>query len=285
MIASSSLPLALTLLVLGTTPPLRGQDPVATTEAKATTLPAARAVVDRYLAASGRAAHLAEVRSIQSEGTLVIEGRALEGTIRTLQSRPNKYLNVATITAYGETRQGYDGKVGWVEQAGTGSVLEKEPLMQLRGEASFDGQLYGPEHVASMEVLGSKTFAGQECYEVRIELAPTPEDAAEGLDPEQTKPFRESLQYFSIEDGLLVGSTARQATPTEAVTVTSTLSDYKEFGGILFPTRMVQEFQGNKVVVTYHTVSLEPVADEAFALPPKIQALLPKPGAEGGGDR
>jgi len=281
---SSVLPLALTFLALGAA--ARAQDPVTTTEAKATTLPAARSVVDRYLATSGRSAHLAEVRSIQSEGKIVVEGQGIEGTIRTVQSRPNKFLTVAELAGLGETRQGYDGKIGWITQALMGpSLLEKESLMQMRAEASFDAQLYGPEHVASMEVLGVKTFGGKECYELRVELAPTPEDAAQGLDPEKTKPFRESLQYFSVEDGLLVGSSAQQAAPTGAVAVTSQVSDYQEFGGLLFPMRLEQRFQGVTVVVTFEKISLEPVADEVFALPQEIQALLPKPPAAGGGDR
>jgi hypothetical protein len=61
------------------------------------------------------------------------------------------------------------------------------------------------------------------------------------------------------------------------VAVEVEVSDYKKFGGVLYPTRSRQKAGGQEMEITITSVTVdEPVPPEYFALPPDIQALVAK---------
>ena len=83
-------------------------------------------------------------------------------------------------------------------------------------------------------------------------------------------------QYFTVESGLMIGRDAVQKTPMGDIPVTSTISEYKEFAGTMIPTRTADSMMGMQQIVTIDDVSFEPVADDVFALPAAVAALVEK---------
>jgi hypothetical protein len=55
------------------------------------------------------------------------------------------------------------------------------------------------------------------------------------------------------------------------------ISDYKEFGGVLIPTKQVNKAAGQEFTTTIQTVSInEEIPTEKFEPPAEIKALLNK---------
>ena len=155
---------------------------------------------------------------------------------------------------------GYNGEVGWSTDAMTGPrLLQSGELQQLAEESDYYSDLHESEAIASMETLEQVEFAGQPTYKLRVEYASG----------------RETFEYYNVDTGLRVGAEGVQESLMGSLNVLTVLDDYTQFGDVLVPRRMSQEFgPGQTVVVTIETVEFGNVDAEIFALPAEIQALL-----------
>jgi hypothetical protein len=100
-------------------------------------------------------------------------------------------------------------------------------------------------------------FQGQTCYKVKV----------------VTTWEEEYFEYFDVESGLMVGSERTQSSSMGDIPVTSIISDYKEFGSLLIPTKNVQQMMGMEQIIT--VTDLENVEPDPalFELPPEIKAM------------
>jgi hypothetical protein len=227
--------------------------------AQAGDLPPAAEVVARYVTAVGGRQALAAKQSIRTTGIFEMGGAGIRGEIEVLQLRPNRIQTRVVIPAIGEIRSGFDGTVGWSNDPLTGPrLLSGSELQQLRDQADFTASLRLPGSFASMETIERAEVAGQPCYRVQLVW----------------KSGRESVDCFSVETGLLVASSSKQESPMGTIEVTSTMSDYKEFGGIRFATRMVQEMLGQQQIFTVSNVEFDAVDESAFELPQAVRTLV-----------
>lgn len=257
--------MAASSVVLAVPAPLAGQKSATGTAATGVhahvALPAAKELVSRYVKAIGGRDALLKHTSRVARGTIEFPAQGMRAELETHSASPNRTFVKMTIPGVGEVMQGYDGTVGWAIDPMQGPMLlQGKQLAQIQQQAKFYAELHDPKDFTTMETVELADFEGARAYKVRL-VRSTGE---------------ELFEYFSAETGLLVGTTVTQESPMGPITATTTIGDYKSFGGITTPTRMVTRLQGQEMVATITAVEFDTVLPSVFELPVPIKALVTK---------
>ncbi len=235
-------------------------------------LPAARGIIERYGALTGLAADKTTSRRVK--GRVQILGMELKGTFEMVQSRPDHMQVQTELAGVGTMKQGFDGKVSWMDQAMVGPMLlDGGAHEQMKLQARYDYDAHDPTLYESVETVARTKFDGRDCYKLRLVQKPWPNG-----DPETTLNLRETFEYYEVESGLKAGSESVQDSPMGATPSTSTVSNYVKFGAIQYPTRSVLKGGGLELEMTVESITFDDVAAAELALPPEIAALVPKDG-------
>jgi hypothetical protein len=229
--------------------------------AAAQELPPARQLVDRYIEAiGGREAILART-STHTTGTFAMPAMGLTGDLEVYSADPGRQVTKVNISGIGEIRTGFDGEVAWSLNPMEGPrVFEGKELAQAKDEAAPESTLRDPALVESLETVEKTSMNGQDCYRVRVVW----------------KSGRETFDCYSVETGLIVALQQKNESPMGAIDVTVLVNDYKDFGGLRLPTRLVQQMMGAEQVLTITSVSFDAVDPSVFELPAEIRALVNK---------
>jgi len=236
----------------------QAQAPAPSSTAPAAALPPADEVLKRYRAAIGGEDAIRKHTARTMTGTFEIPAQGMKGDLTIVAAAPDKIHVKVTLPGLGELQRGYDGKHGWsIDPAIGPRLLEGSELAEFRHSADFYDDLHDPKNFKSITVVGKTTFEGQECLEVKLV---------------KDSGF-EYTEFYSVATGLIVGGKLNASSQMGSIPVTSTMSDYKEFGGVLVPTVTRQKMMGLEQVTTVISVSFEPADPKAFELPPSIAAL------------
>jgi len=190
-----------------------------------------------------RSAALASYWTMIMEGRVVSMVQNFEGGLRVSKSRPAKVLIETAVEGYGMVRIGFDGTNGWqLEPNQTLQRLSANAIAGLREEADFLPVNYSRERVKKIRLRGRSMIEQAACYRLEV----TREDGSEVLDD------------FSIATGLLVA----RSKPNRVLEL---FADYREFGGVLFPTR-IETRRGSETeqMVTITNVAFHAVPEEKF---------------------
>src|SRR5262245_35746160 len=222
----------------------------------ATISPPAKAVVDRYVEATGGRAALEAERSAYVRGRM--ETMQLKGSFEQWTRVPDR---IATRIQLGslKLRTGYDGRTGWETDLASKRVriLEGRELDQLRSEAWFENEMWARDDQGGGKVtLGSTSFRNGETFST-LEIKPP------------VGPPRRLV--FSEKTGLVV----RQAAKADQHETHLWFSEWRSLAGRKRATLqdgLDQEFAffyddvpANRVVVD--AVRANTVADSVFAAP------------------
>jgi outer membrane lipoprotein-sorting protein len=250
---------ALALLAFPLLVSAQAQAPSAAPKASAAALPPAAEILKHYRVAIGGEAAIKRHTSRTMTGTFEISGQGMKGDLTIVAQAPDKMRLSITLQGLGDMERGYDGHVGWsVDPAVGPRLLQGRELDELRHSADFYDDLHDPSRYRSVTVLSQEPFEGQECYEVKLV---------------RTSGF-EYTEFFSVKTGLMVGVKMEASSQMGTVPVTSIVTEYKAFGGVLMPTITRQKMMGLESVTTVSNVTFDPVAPNAFDLPPAIAALI-----------
>lgn len=229
------------------------------TRAEQTPLPSAQSIIDRFVKATGGAAALKAIKTIRARGTLTIPSQQLSGSFELISARPNKSLTRATIAGIGSVEEGYDGKVGWsIDPIGGPSLVTGKALIERADESWFDAPLHAQDYVGEMTVMGREDLESRPVYRVKVVL----------------RSGTEQIELFDVETGLQRGIVATRETPLGPMPTTTLFHDYRKFGALMYPARVVQRLLGIEQVVTFETYEFDTVPPAAFDLPPVIKALI-----------
>lgn len=222
-------------------------------------LPDATAIVARYVEAIGGEDVVRSQESRHASGRFEMPSQGLGGTLDIWAATPDRLLIRIDIAGLGESKTGYNGEVGWsIDPIMGPRVLEGKELAQLREEADFHADLHESDDIVAIETVEQTTFKEQPVYKVRIER----------------RSGREYFEYFSVDSGLIVGVEGPQDSVMGTINVVSTLEDYRQFGPVLGPSRVVQEFgSGQRAVSIIESVDFDSVSPSMFELPEQIKAL------------
>ncbi|HYH82380.1 MAG TPA: DUF4412 domain-containing protein [Longimicrobium sp.] len=228
--------------------------------ASAQQLPPAQQIVDKYVQAIGGRAMLGRFNTRHTVAEMSMPAMGMTMTMNVYQARPNKVVTRMDMGAMGTATGGYDGTVAWSNNSMQGPrILTGSELNETLSRASFDASLDMAASFPTMETVGSRTVAGQECWDVRM----------------VSRTGVTVRNCFDKTTGLVVASVAKQQSQMGEMEVEMVYSDYKEFDGIKMPTKTTMNMMGQQMVTTVKSVSHAPIPDTTFALPAEIRALTP----------
>lgn len=228
--------------------------------AAAQDLPPADQLVDRYVEAIGGREAVLRPQTTRMTGTFEMEAAGLSGTLQVLAA-PNRNATTVEIPGLGTIRSGYDGTHGWSVDPMTGArLMSGAELDAMREQANPLAAVRDPSLYPTRETVERTEMNGEPCWKVRL----------------VSTAGRETFDCYHVDSGLLVGQVATQESPMGSNLVTTYLSDYRDFGGVRMPTRMVGDLGAIQQVVTIQSVETGPevVADAELAPPAEIQALI-----------
>ncbi|MFN2566364.1 MAG: hypothetical protein ABR499_15315 [Gemmatimonadaceae bacterium] len=239
------------------------QPQTTTTTTISSSLPAGRALIDRYVQVVGGREAVTRHNTIRSVGMFEMPAAGMKGEFTLVQVAPNKMAMTMNLPGMGQMWTGFDGTTGWSVNPMQGPrVLEGRELDQLRDESGPGAMLRAADRVRSAETVELTTLGGQQCYKVKITY----------------HSGRESFDCYSPETGLLVGMIQRQESPMGSVEITTLVSDWKEFGGLKVPTRLRAQMMGQEMVQTIDRVEFDRPEDvKAVEMPKQVKPLVKKP--------
>jgi len=225
-----------------------------------TGLPAAEEIIAKFVDAIGGEQAFLEHDSRTVEGTMSMPSAGISGDLKVITMAPNRVIVRIEIEGLGTIQEGFDGEVGWSSDPMSGPQIKKgKQLLQARDQSMYEAGLFPAKIYPTREVVGQVEFKGKQAWKVRL----------------VSSNDNESFAFFDVDSGLQLGSELTQETPMGALPVTSTYGDYKEFDGLLIPTRLEVDLgPAGKQILEFTSVSSGGVDPSVFALPKEIQALI-----------
>lgn len=173
-------------------------------------------LMEKYHNAIGGTGKINEINSIEVTGKLEfdMQGQTIPGSVTEKYQKPNKKFSEFDLGIM-KTHTYYNGKEGWMAvgpemQQATGTDLDR---VKAQSEFMRDARLL--EIGYKMEIIGK-----QKNYIVA----------------KVTRDKEELTYYFDASSYLLVKKEYNEVMPAGLLPITETYGDYKEFGGVKFPT-------------------------------------------------
>ncbi len=180
-------------------------------------------VLGKYYEAIGGEAAWTALSTMRASGTLDVMGGMMTGPFTIVQRRPDQLRIEMSIQGM-EIVQAYDGETAWqVMPMMTGSsepmVADAEAAQQITEQSDLDGPLIGwKEDGTSIEYEGMETVDGAEMSRLKV-------TTKDGL----------VTTYYLDGDYLPVKMVAVRQVQGVETQLTTSLGDYQEVGGLMFP--------------------------------------------------
>jgi zinc protease len=230
-------------------------------------LPKAETILDRYIEVTGGKAAYEKHKTEVQTGAIEVPAQGMKGTFTHYATDADKVYIVMELEGMGKIEEeGVSDGVAWQTSPMTGAHVKTgvEKAQAMR-EATFNEPLNWRKMFTKVETTGTETINGEECYKVV-------------LTPAEGKP---ETSYYSKKTGLLVRTLATMESAMGEMEAESTASAYKDFGGVLMPTKVIQKAGTQEMIMTVTSVKVnESIPPEKFAIPPDVKALMNKPAAK-----
>jgi photosynthetic reaction center cytochrome c subunit len=218
-------------------------------------LPPADQLLDKYLSAIGGAATLQKVTSRVEKGNLAANGHQLP--IEVYAKAPDKRISIMHLPN-GESITAFDGKQGWLSNAGHPHLMSAAENDAVR----IDSDFYFASHVktlyAKFTVVPGEKIDGHDTYLVL--------GRNEGQPPLRL--------YFDQQSGLLVRQVRYAETALGRMPTQIDYADYRDADGVKISYRWTLARPGNRFTIQIDDVKQNvPVDDAKFAAP----AMPPPP--------
>ncbi len=224
-------------------------------------LPSPEEIIARYIDAIGGEAAVRSHTSSTIKAAFEMPAMGMSGETTIYQMAPDKYLESTDMAGLGETLRVFNGEIGWASDPMQGTrVLDGQMLRDIAREARFYAELEYDKIYPEQTTVGETDWNGQTTYQVDL----VDEDG------------NESSHYFAKETGLLIGIETTQTSEMGTADITISSSDYKEFGDLMAPSRLVISFMGMDVTQTIESVAWDDVDPSVFEPSEAIKALLPE---------
>ncbi len=224
-------------------------------------LPAPSEIIARFIEAIGGEDALRAYSSATAKGAFELPAMGMSGDMTVYQMAPDKTLLTISLPGMGESIQGYNGEIGWAEDAMQGAYLvEGEMLAQVKRDARFYGELEYDELYPEQTAAGETEWNGQAVHQLDL------------VDSDGN----ESSQYFATDTGLLVGAEATITNEMGTMETTFNFTGYQEFGGVTIPTSTTMSMMGMEITQTVESVTWDDVDPSVFEPSEAIKALLPE---------
>jgi hypothetical protein len=226
-------------------------------------LPKAETILDHYVEVTGGKAAYESRKTEVATGTVEFAAQGLKGTLTRYAAAPDKSYSIIELEGIGKMEQGTVNGMAWDKNPMITPRIKSgvEKAQGIR-EGMFNGPLNWRKVYAKAETVGVENAEGEECYKVT-------------LTPFEGKP---ETGFFSKKSGLEIKRIITVASPMGEMQAEAVAQDYKDFGGVLQPTKMLQRVAGQELVITIQSVKInEQLPADRFDPPAEIQALMKKP--------
>jgi hypothetical protein len=227
-------------------------------------LPSAESVLDRYVQVTGGKQAYEKRKSEIAHGTVEFAAIGIKGSMTRYAAEPDKYYTSMEIEGLGKVEMGVNGAVAWENSALLGprvkTGLERAEAIR---EGSMNSTLNWRKLYPKVENAGIESIDGEDCYKVI-------------MTPAEGQPM---IGYYQKKSGLQVKITTISTTQMGDIPVELIASDYKNFGGILEPAKVIQKAGPQEFTMTLDSVEVNPAIPPAqFALPAEVRKLVDKAG-------
>jgi len=223
-------------------------------------------VLDKHYEAMGGVEAWAAVNAIHQKGNMQMMG--MEAPIEMWVKRPGK-LRVEFTMQGMKGIQAIDGDSGWQVMPFMGSTepepMPDEMLDMMSTDVDVDGPLFDwKEKGHQVELVGTEDIEGTPAYRIDV----TMENGVE------------ASIYLDAEHFVPISMKSKATFQGQQFDTTSTISDYKEVGGLMIAHSVSAESTMGVQTITLAEVEINPeVEDSFFAMPEKQPA--PGDGPEG----
>jgi hypothetical protein len=224
-------------------------------------LPDAKTLLAKADQAMGGRAAMDKHSSLHQTGTITIAVANISGALEIWRAKPTQFVQKQTLGPLGEVSTGYSGGVAWgvSSQAGP-QLLDGDAATEIKNTADFFADFFDPSKVKSAETVGLVDFEGKKAYEVKlVRLNDT-----------------ESRNFFDATTGLRIGQSSRVSMQGQTVEQVAVIGEYKEFGGLKIPTKIVRKLGMADVVLEVTAVEFDKVEPTVFELPDSVKAIVKK---------
>lgn len=224
--------------------------------------PTAEQVLDRYVEVTGGKAAHEKLRTEISVGTMEMKAQGIKGKMTGYRNSSNSNYSVVEVEGVGKIESGISNGIVWEKSALAGPRVKSGEEKALAEREAMLAKDLKWRDVYKAELAGEDTVDGAACYKIVL----TPKDGG-----------RPETRFYDKQTGLLTKATLVAATQMGDLPVETLAYDYKEFGGLKVPTRVVTKLAGQEMTVTISTVDLnKEIPASRFDLPPDIKALVDK---------
>lgn len=221
---------------------------------------AADLTVDQILAknaeAKGGVDKLRALKSVRFTGKMALGG-GMEAPIIMTKKRPENMRMEFTVQGLTGI-QAYNGTTGWMVMPFMGKKdpeeMAADALKDVKEQADFDGPFidYAKKGYA-IELVGKEDIEGTSAYKLKL-----------------TKDGNETLVWIDADSFLDIKTAGKRKIQGQEIESETTIGNYQEFGGLLFPMQIEIKAKGAPAgqTITIEKVELNPeLADEQFAMP------------------
>lgn len=245
------------VFLAGLSTAISGQEPSATSPAAK--LPSAESILDRYIEVTGgREAYESRTTEV-GHGKMEITTVGITGELTSYAKPGLQYVDI-NLAGVGKIEQGVKDGIAWENSVLQGPRVKTGDELEaaLRG-AIFNAPIHWREIYPTVSTVGIESIKGENVY--RVLQTPAKGNAV--------------TTYYSVETGLAIKTTTTIANPMGNIPVEVTMLEYKELGGVLSPTKIIQKAAGQDIAITIDSVEANAdIPDERFDLPEAVQALV-----------
>ena len=174
-------------------------------------------VIDKYLSAIGGKDKLKAVKNVMTKMSASVMGQSME--IEITKAAPNKMRTEVKMGGNVVQKIIFDGQKGKMSGMGGEQVVEGDKAKDMAFQSVIFEELMYKELGAETKLSAVENINGKDAYGVDV-----------------TVNGSTSTRYYDAETGYLVRVSKTVEGPQGAMTMSQDYSDYKEYGGIMFPS-------------------------------------------------
>ena len=232
------------------------------TRAAGEELPKADTIMDRYVDVTGGKAAYEKLHSEVMVVEMEFVGKGIKGTLTRYADTSNNAYSTGQIEGVGKLEEGVYNGQAWENTAMMGPRVKQgaENAEAVR-EAVFNSPLNWRK-LYKAETAGVEQVNGEDCY--KVVLTPLGEGKPETM-------------YMSKKTGYMVKTRRTMVSPMGEITVEALANDYKPFGAVSYPAKIVQNVMGNDITLTMVSLKAnEDIPKDRFEPPAEIKKLMAK---------
>jgi len=219
-------------------------------------LPTPREILDNYIKALGGADAITRHKSRTRKGAYKDDAGNSGSVVEYFEV--NKML-IKYMTAKGDYIRSGDANFAWTSNPKSGPRLVQHFIPEFwKREADLQYPLHITEYFRSYEVVGSENFEGLDCFHIK------------GV----TNWGDQNEQFYDKRTGLLAGYRFPNGPSKDAPLAIEGFQDYKQFDGLLVPTKEISRDPDGGSTTTYTSVTFDDVNDTVFEVPPAVKQQI-----------